>query len=115
MREHGQKVAAELSGIFRHRQMSQSLHLLEVPRFHQPRQFRRQRRRGGKIVLVRQQILLRLEIFTSIEDDPAGLRVTLATGGQTEVVTAAYVLGAIRPDDLNGRDRICFSSASCRR
>jgi 2-polyprenyl-6-methoxyphenol hydroxylase-like FAD-dependent oxidoreductase len=31
---------------------------------------------------------------TSIEDDPAGLRVTLATGGQTEVVTAAYVLGA---------------------
>jgi 2-polyprenyl-6-methoxyphenol hydroxylase-like FAD-dependent oxidoreductase len=31
---------------------------------------------------------------TSIEDDPAGLRVTLAAGGQTEVVTAAYVLGA---------------------
>ncbi len=31
---------------------------------------------------------------TSIEDDPAGLRVTLDTGGRTEVVTAAYVLGA---------------------
>jgi hypothetical protein len=26
--------------------------------------------------------------------DPAGLRVTLDTGGRTEVVTAAYVLGA---------------------
>ena len=31
---------------------------------------------------------------TLIEDDPAGLRVTLDTGGRTEVVTAAYVLGA---------------------
>ena len=31
---------------------------------------------------------------TSIEDDPDGLRVTLDTGGRTEVVTAAYVLGA---------------------
>jgi 2-polyprenyl-6-methoxyphenol hydroxylase-like FAD-dependent oxidoreductase len=31
---------------------------------------------------------------TSIEDAPAGLRVTLDTGGRTEVVTAAYVLGA---------------------
>jgi 2-polyprenyl-6-methoxyphenol hydroxylase-like FAD-dependent oxidoreductase len=31
---------------------------------------------------------------TSIEEDPAGLRVTLDTGGRTEVVTAAYVLGA---------------------
>jgi 2-polyprenyl-6-methoxyphenol hydroxylase-like FAD-dependent oxidoreductase len=31
---------------------------------------------------------------TSIEDDPAGLRVTLDTGGKTEVLTAAYVLGA---------------------
>ncbi len=31
---------------------------------------------------------------TSIEDDPAGLRVTLASGDRTEVVTAAYVLGA---------------------
>ncbi len=31
---------------------------------------------------------------TSIEDDPDGLRVTLDTGGKTEVVTAAYVLGA---------------------
>ena len=30
----------------------------------------------------------------SIEDDPAGLRVTLDTDGRTEVVTAAYVLGA---------------------
>jgi 2-polyprenyl-6-methoxyphenol hydroxylase-like FAD-dependent oxidoreductase len=30
----------------------------------------------------------------SIEDDPAGLRVTLESGGRTEVVTAAYVLGA---------------------
>jgi 2-polyprenyl-6-methoxyphenol hydroxylase-like FAD-dependent oxidoreductase len=30
----------------------------------------------------------------SIEDDPAGLRVTLAAGGRTEVLTAAYVLGA---------------------
>ena len=30
----------------------------------------------------------------SIEDDPAGLRVTLETGGRTETVTAAYVLGA---------------------
>ena len=29
-----------------------------------------------------------------IEDDPAGLRVTLDTGGRTEVVTVAYVLGA---------------------
>ena len=31
---------------------------------------------------------------TSIEDAPAGLRVTLDTDGRTEVVTAAYVLGA---------------------
>jgi 2-polyprenyl-6-methoxyphenol hydroxylase-like FAD-dependent oxidoreductase len=31
---------------------------------------------------------------TLIEDDPAGLRVTLDTGGRTEPVTAAYVLGA---------------------
>jgi 2-polyprenyl-6-methoxyphenol hydroxylase-like FAD-dependent oxidoreductase len=31
---------------------------------------------------------------TSIEDDPLGLRVTLETDGRTEVVTAAYVLGA---------------------
>ncbi|MEO8714515.1 MAG: FAD-dependent monooxygenase [Acetobacteraceae bacterium] len=31
---------------------------------------------------------------TSIEDDPAGLRVTLETGGRTEAVAAAYVLGA---------------------
>jgi 2-polyprenyl-6-methoxyphenol hydroxylase-like FAD-dependent oxidoreductase len=31
---------------------------------------------------------------TMIEDDPAGLRVTLNTGGRTEVVTVAYVLGA---------------------
>jgi 2-polyprenyl-6-methoxyphenol hydroxylase-like FAD-dependent oxidoreductase len=31
---------------------------------------------------------------TSIDDDPAGLRVTLAAGGRTEVLTAAYVLGA---------------------
>jgi 2-polyprenyl-6-methoxyphenol hydroxylase-like FAD-dependent oxidoreductase len=31
---------------------------------------------------------------TSIEDDPAGLRVTLDAGGRTEVVKAAYVLGA---------------------
>lgn len=30
----------------------------------------------------------------SIEDDAAGLRVTLDVGGRTEVVTAAYVLGA---------------------
>jgi 2-polyprenyl-6-methoxyphenol hydroxylase-like FAD-dependent oxidoreductase len=30
----------------------------------------------------------------SIEDDPAGLRVTLETGGRTESFTAAYVLGA---------------------
>jgi 2-polyprenyl-6-methoxyphenol hydroxylase-like FAD-dependent oxidoreductase len=30
----------------------------------------------------------------SIEDDPAGLRVTLENGGRTEVVMAAYVLGA---------------------
>jgi 2-polyprenyl-6-methoxyphenol hydroxylase-like FAD-dependent oxidoreductase len=29
-----------------------------------------------------------------IEEDPAGLRVTLDTGGRTEVVTAAYLLGA---------------------
>ena len=31
---------------------------------------------------------------TSIEDDAAGLHVTLAKGGQVEVVSAAYVLGA---------------------
>jgi 2-polyprenyl-6-methoxyphenol hydroxylase-like FAD-dependent oxidoreductase len=31
---------------------------------------------------------------TVIEDDPAGLRVTLDAGGRTEVVEAAYVLGA---------------------
>jgi 2-polyprenyl-6-methoxyphenol hydroxylase-like FAD-dependent oxidoreductase len=31
---------------------------------------------------------------TSIEDDPDGLRVTLDSGGRTETVTAAYVLGA---------------------
>ena len=31
---------------------------------------------------------------TLIEDDPAGLRVTLDAGGRTEVVTAGYVLGA---------------------
>src|SRR5271166_3055966 len=31
---------------------------------------------------------------TLIEDDPAGLRVTLDTDGRTEAVTAAYVLGA---------------------
>ena len=31
---------------------------------------------------------------TSIEDDPDGLRVMLDTGGRTETVTAAYVLGA---------------------
>ena len=31
---------------------------------------------------------------TSIEDDPDGVRVTLETGGQTETVTAAYLLGA---------------------
>jgi 2-polyprenyl-6-methoxyphenol hydroxylase-like FAD-dependent oxidoreductase len=31
---------------------------------------------------------------TSIEDDPDGVRVTLDTGGRTETVTAAYVLGA---------------------
>jgi 3-(3-hydroxy-phenyl)propionate hydroxylase len=31
---------------------------------------------------------------TSIEGDPAGLRVTLDTGGRTEAFTAAYVLGA---------------------
>ncbi len=31
---------------------------------------------------------------TSIEDDPAGLRVTLDAAGTPEVVTAAYVLGA---------------------
>ena len=31
---------------------------------------------------------------TLIEDDPAGLHVTLDTDGRTEVVTAAYVLGA---------------------
>jgi 2-polyprenyl-6-methoxyphenol hydroxylase-like FAD-dependent oxidoreductase len=31
---------------------------------------------------------------TSIEDDPEGVRVTLNTGGRTETVTAAYVLGA---------------------
>ena len=30
----------------------------------------------------------------SIEDDPDGMRVTLDTGGRTEAVTAAYVLGA---------------------
>jgi 2-polyprenyl-6-methoxyphenol hydroxylase-like FAD-dependent oxidoreductase len=30
----------------------------------------------------------------SIEDDPAGLRVTLETDGRTEVLTTAYVLGA---------------------
>ena len=30
----------------------------------------------------------------SIEDDPAGLRVMLDAGGRTEIVTAAYVLGA---------------------
>lgn len=30
----------------------------------------------------------------SIEDDPAGLRVTLDAGGRSEIVTAAYVLGA---------------------
>src|SRR5262245_30291121 len=30
----------------------------------------------------------------SIEDDPAGLRVTLDAGGRSEVFTAAYVLGA---------------------
>ena len=30
----------------------------------------------------------------SIEDDPAGLRVTLENGGRTEVFTTAYVLGA---------------------
>ena len=30
----------------------------------------------------------------SIEDDPAGLRVTLESGGRTESFTAAYVLGA---------------------
>jgi 2-polyprenyl-6-methoxyphenol hydroxylase-like FAD-dependent oxidoreductase len=30
----------------------------------------------------------------SIEDDPAGLRVMLENGGRTEVLTAAYVLGA---------------------
>ena len=29
-----------------------------------------------------------------IEDDPAGLRVTLDAGGRSEIVTAAYVLGA---------------------
>ena len=40
---------------------------------------------------------LKIEFGTevkSIEDDPAGLRVTLDTGGRTEIVTAAYVLGA---------------------
>jgi 2-polyprenyl-6-methoxyphenol hydroxylase-like FAD-dependent oxidoreductase len=31
---------------------------------------------------------------TSIEDDPDGVRVMLDTGGRTETVTAAYVLGA---------------------
>jgi 2-polyprenyl-6-methoxyphenol hydroxylase-like FAD-dependent oxidoreductase len=31
---------------------------------------------------------------TSIEDDPAGLRVTLDAGGRSEVVTVGYVLGA---------------------
>jgi 2-polyprenyl-6-methoxyphenol hydroxylase-like FAD-dependent oxidoreductase len=31
---------------------------------------------------------------TSIEDDPAGLRVTLDADGRMEVITAAYVLGA---------------------
>jgi len=31
---------------------------------------------------------------TSIEDDPDGVRVTLDTGGRTETVTAAYLLGA---------------------
>jgi len=31
---------------------------------------------------------------TSIEDAPDGLRVTLDTGGRTETVSAAYVLGA---------------------
>ena len=31
---------------------------------------------------------------TSIEDDPDGVRVALDTGGQTETVTAAYLLGA---------------------
>jgi 2-polyprenyl-6-methoxyphenol hydroxylase-like FAD-dependent oxidoreductase len=31
---------------------------------------------------------------TSVEDDPEGVRVTLDTGGRTETVTAAYVLGA---------------------
>jgi 2-polyprenyl-6-methoxyphenol hydroxylase-like FAD-dependent oxidoreductase len=30
----------------------------------------------------------------SIEDDPSGMRVTLAAGGRTETVTAAYLLGA---------------------
>lgn len=30
----------------------------------------------------------------SIEDDPAGLRVTLEAGGRTELLTTAYVLGA---------------------
>jgi 2-polyprenyl-6-methoxyphenol hydroxylase-like FAD-dependent oxidoreductase len=31
---------------------------------------------------------------TSVEDDPEGVRLTLDTGGRTESVTAAYVLGA---------------------
>jgi len=31
---------------------------------------------------------------TAIEDDPDGVRVTLATGGRTETITAAYLLGA---------------------
>ena len=31
---------------------------------------------------------------TSIEDDPGGVRVTLDTGGRTETVTAAFLLGA---------------------
>ena len=40
---------------------------------------------------------VRIEFGTevkSIEDDPAGLRVTLDAGGRSEVVTTAYVLGA---------------------
>lgn len=44
-----------------------------------------------------QSLGIKIEFGTevkSIEDDPAGLRVTLETGGGTEVFTAAYVLGA---------------------